>query len=215
MLLDYFLSLLSSTPQAPQDTLALAMYSLVLLLTGICCWFLDRPTLRAVAFPLGFLIFIAPFPIGFESALESFLQHRSSAVAHVFFQMIGTPVFRDGTVFQLPGFNMQVAPECSGIHSTVALFITSLVAGQLLLRSTLNRTILTLAVVPIALLRNGFRVTVIGELCVRVGPEMIDSYIHRHGGPIFFVLSLVPFVLLLFFLLRIEREKRSSVNSTS
>jgi hypothetical protein len=26
---------------------------------------------------------------------------------------------------------------------------------------------------------------------------MINSYIHRHGGPIFFALSLIPFFLLL------------------
>ena len=35
---------------------------------------------------------------------------------------------------------------------------------------------------------------------------MIDSYIHRHGGPIFFVLSLVPFFFLLLFWLR-KRER--------
>ena len=34
----------------------------------------------------------------------------------------------------------------------------------------------------------------IGLLCVHVGPHMIDSYIHRQGGPIFFALSLGPLV---------------------
>jgi hypothetical protein len=34
---------------------------------------------------------------------------------------------------------------------------------------------------------------------------MIDSPIHHHGGPLFFVLSLVPFFLLLYFLKRTER----------
>ena len=206
MLVTYFLSLFSADPQTPQDILALAIYSLVLLFTGICCWFLNQPTLRAMAFPLGFLVFLAPLPVVVETGLETFLQHGSSIVAQAFFQIIGTPVFRDVTVFHLPGFTMQVAPECSGIHSTVALFITSLVAGQVLLRSTRNQAILTLAVLPIALLRNALRVTTIGELCVRIGPEMIDSYIHRHGGPIFFIISLVPFSLLLFLLIKTDRK---------
>ena len=214
LLAGYFLSLLSANQPAPQDTLALAMYSLGLLIAGVCCWFLNRPTLRALAFPLGFLVFLAPFPVVVESWLETFLQYGSSLVAQVMFQLCGTPVFRDGTVFHLPGFSLQVAPECSGIHSTLALFITSLVAGQVLLRSTRNQALLTLAVLPIALLRNGLRVTTIGELCVHVGPQMIDSYIHHHGGPIFFILSLVPFSLLLLLLLKTDQPKRHPIKPT-
>ncbi len=195
----------------PQDSLALAMYSLVLMLAGICYWLLNRPALRAIAFPLVFLLLMAPLPTSVEVGFETFLQHGSSIVAQSFFQIIGTPVFREGTLFHLPGFNMQVAPECSGIHSTVALFITSLVAGQVLLRSNWSRTILALIVIPIALLRNGLRVTVIGELCVHLGPEMINSFIHVHGGPIFFVLSLIPFAFVLFFLLKIDRKNKRPI----
>lgn len=215
MLTVYFANLFSTSPHAHQDTLAFAIYSLVLFLAGACCWFLKRSTLRAIAFPLGFLFFMAPFPVAMEVGLETFLQHGSSIVAHAFFEIIGTPVFREGTLFHLPGFNMQVAPECSGIHSTVALFITSLVAGQVLLRSNWSRAVLALVVIPIALLRNGLRVTTIGELCVRIGPEMIDSYIHRHGGPIFFVISLIPFSIALFLLLKLDRKKGTLPNPTS
>jgi exosortase C (VPDSG-CTERM-specific) len=206
LLVGYLLNLFSADPQVPQDILALAMGSLVLLFIGLCCKFLSQPTLRAVAFPVCFLVFLAPLPIVVENGLETFLQHGSSIVAQSFFQIIGTPVFRDGTVFHLPGFTMQVAPECSGIHSTLALFITSLVAGQVLLRSPRNQALLALAVLPIALFRNGLRITTIGELCVRIGPEMINSYIHRQGGPIFFIVSLVPFSLLLILLLKIDRK---------
>lgn len=201
----YFIEQGSPTPHL-QNALAFAVYALVLSLTGICCWLFTRTTLRTIAFPLGFLVCTAPFPLAVEAGFEKLLQHGSSMVAQVFFQIIGTPVFREGTFFHLPGFKMQVAPECSGIHSTLVLFITSLFAGQLLLRSNWSRTLLILAVLPIALLRNGLRVTTIGELCIRIGPEMIDSFIHRHGGPIFFAISLVPFSLLLFFLLKRERR---------
>jgi exosortase/archaeosortase family protein len=78
--------------------------------------------------------------------------------------------------------------------------ITSLLAGYLFLRRTSLRVILALSIVPLAILRNGFRIFVIGELCVHISPTMIDSFIHRKGGPIFFALSLIPFFLLLVFL---------------
>jgi exosortase/archaeosortase family protein len=66
-------------------------------------------------------------------------------------------------------------------------------------------------VIPLGLLRNGFRVWVIGELCVRIGPQMIDSPIHHRGGPVFFVLSLVPLFLLLLYLSKCELRKEQAM----
>ena len=201
----------SAGDSAAQDSLVLTIYSLLLLFGGLCFTFLNRATLQLIAFPLLFLILLAPFPFVFEEWLESFLQHGSAPVAQAIMEAVGTPVFRDGTFFTLPGFKMHLAPECSGIHSTLALFITSLVAGHLLLRSRLSRLILTLVVLPLALLRNGLRVATIGELCVHIGPHMIDSPIHHQGGPIFFALSLIPFSLLLLYLIKLDRRRANTV----
>ena len=55
-------------------------------------------------------------------------------------------------------------------------------------------------IIPLAILRNGFRILVIGLLCVNIGPQMIHSLIHRRSGPVFFVLSLIPFLLVLWLL---------------
>ena len=198
------LTFFDSTRPELVELLGLTMYAMVLLLAGFACHFLGRRTLRYFAFPLAFLLFLAPFSAAVENSLETFLQHGSSMVAQAFFEVAGMPVLRTGTYFQLPGFNMQVAPECSGLRSSMALFLTSLVAGQLFLRSPWKRAILVLIVLPLALLRNGFRVFVIGELCVQIRPEMIDSWIHHHGGPLFFGLSLIPFSFMLYYLYKSE-----------
>ncbi len=109
--------------------MALTTLSFVLLLGSVCGWFLGGQTLRAIAFPLGFLLLLVPFPVFFRSWVETLLQHSSAAAAFVFFKVIGTPVYHEGLSFLLPGITLEVAPECSGIHSTLALFITSLLAG--------------------------------------------------------------------------------------
>jgi exosortase C (VPDSG-CTERM-specific) len=192
---------------APDDALALVSLSFVGLLAAIGLFFLGRQTASALAFPLGFLVFLAPMPVALVGGIENFLQHGSAAVAWALFRITGTSVYYHDLIFQLPGISLQVAPECSGIHSSLVLFLTSLLAGHLYLRSMRNRAILALAVIPLALLRNGLRVFTIGELCVQIGPEMIDSYIHRRGGPIFFALSLGPFFLLLFFLVKWDRSR--------
>lgn len=154
-------------------------------------------TLRALLFPLAFLVCAVPFPTVVHEAIAAFLQHLSADTSHFLLWLSGMPLLRNGTYFQLPGFSMEVAPECSGIHSTIVLFITSLVAGALFLRSPWRRALLATAVIPLALLRNGLRIFTIGQLCVQIDPGLIDSYIHRRGGPIFFAFSLVPFMLVL------------------
>ena len=202
-----FLVLHSRLSLEPVDALAWNTFSFLLLFIGACCLCLGRQTFRALAFPLGFLIFLVPFPVIVRDAIESFLQHRSAEAAELLFTLVGTPLLRHGVDFQLPGFSLQVAPECSGIRSTLVLFITSLVAGQLFLRTPWKRALFALVVIPLGIFRNAFRIVVIGELCIHVDPDFIDSPIHRRGGPVFFVISMIPFLLLLYYLHKTDVRK--------
>jgi exosortase C (VPDSG-CTERM-specific) len=192
--------------------LALMMLSLLALVVGAGFLFLGLGTMRAAAFPLVLLLFVIPLPGPLLQAIVSFLQHKSADVASGLFSMSGMAFLRQDTLFQLPGIPIEVAPECSGIRSTLVLFITSLVAGYLFLQSPWRRAVLSLAVIPLALLRNGFRIFTIGELCVNIGPQMIHSPIHKKGGPLFFALSLIPFFLLLFWLRHSERHRSAGGN---
>ena len=189
-----------------QDYLACLILSFVFCIAGLFGIFLGAKTLRALAFPLGFLVFMAPLPLFLEGAITDLLQEGSAATALMLFRLCGTPVFYTHLVFKLPGILIEVAPECSGIHSSLVLFITSVLAGFFFLRSPSKRAILALVTLPLAIFRNGFRILIIGELCVRVGPDMINSYIHRRGGPFFFALSLIPFSALLWWLWRSDRR---------
>jgi exosortase C (VPDSG-CTERM-specific) len=209
-----FLALHSRLQLAPVDSLAWNTFSFFLLFIGAGCLCLGRQTLRALAFPLGFLIFLVPFPVIVRDAIESFLQHRSADAAELLFGLAGTPLLRHGVEFQLPGFSLQVAPECSGIRSTLVLFITSLVAGQLFLRSPWKRALFALAVIPLGILRNAFRIVTIGELCIHVDPSFIDSPIHHRGGPVFFAISMIPFLLLLYYLRKTDALKHQSPDAT-
>ena len=189
------------------QTNALAIQMLAfwcVLMSGLAFTF-GTSMLRRFCFPLGFLLFAIPFPDFLTAWAERGLQLGSAEAADLLLRLSGMPFLReDVTIFNLPGFRMRVAEECSGIHSTLVLLIVSFVASYLVLRTTRNRIILLLAVIPLALLRNGLRIFTIGQLCVNIGPEMHKSYIHTNGGPIFFVLSLIPFFALLLFLRKRE-----------
>jgi exosortase C (VPDSG-CTERM-specific) len=192
-----------------ENYLAINILAFLFFFVGISFLFLGELFVRTLTFPLALLIFTIPFPEPVRHGIELFLQYGSAAFAGMFFYLSGTPFMRDGLNFHLPGCILQVAPECSGIHSTLVLAITSLLGAWLFLRSPWKRTMLVLVVIPLALLRNGFRIFVIGRLCVAYGPQMLASPIHRHGGPLFFALSLIPFFLFLLFLRKTEQTKPS------
>jgi exosortase C (VPDSG-CTERM-specific) len=181
-----------------------------------CCFlwagaifFLGMRKVRIISLPLLFLVFITPIPEFVINAMEAALQHGSADLAYGFIQWSGIPVFRSGLVFNMPGISLGVAPECSGIRSTLILFLCSLIAAHLFLRKAWMQWILALFVIPLGIARNAFRILVLALLCVRVDLSYIHSPIHHSGGPIFFVLSLILFGAILLLLKKIEKFMRT------
>lgn len=196
------------------DKLAQSTACYVLLLVAGGFAILGTAWMRVLTFPFVFLVFMIPMPDAFVVGLEEWLMRVSAGMTEFLFKLTGTSVHRDGQVIELPGMVLRVARECSGIRSTIVLFITSVLASYLFLKSPWHRGILVALVIPLGILRNGFRVLVIGLLCVHIGPEMIDSWVHHRGGPLFFGISLVPlFLTAAWFRYREAKHERSENES--
>ncbi len=187
-----------------EDVVFWQMLGVYLLTLAGAFWFFGFKVIKQCLFPVLILAFVLPFPHRVFLGLQTFLQAASAEVSYWVLSMTGMPMLRDGFNFLLPGFAFNVAPECSGIRSTIVLFITSLVAGEVFLKSPGRRAILALIVVPLGVLRNTLRIFTIAMLCVHVDPSYVNSPIHHHGGPLFFLVSLIPFFLILGWLRRSE-----------
>lgn len=188
-------------------SLCLRMLAFVSGWIAVAFWTLGGRFMSGVAFPASFLIFMVPLPSGMVDALEGGLQHASAEVAGWLFPLTSVPFFRTGLSFQLPNLTLEVAPQCSGIRSTLVLFVTSLIAGHLFLERTWQRSMLTAVVVPLGIVRNASRIVTIGWLCTRYGPEMIHSPIHHRGGPVFFAIALLPLFVMLWLFRKFDKAK--------
>ena len=211
----YVLSVTRGFPLPGSDALALSSLSLLFGVYALACWHFSGKSLREITFPLAFLLFSVPLPALAMDAIEVILQHASAEVACWFFNLTALPFLRDQLTFTLPGITIKVAQECSGVRSSLVLFMTNLIAGYMFLRRSNHRILLTLFTVVLGVFRNAFRILVIAWLCVEVGPEMIHSVIHKRGGPIFFVLSLLPLGLVLWILVRRERKTSSQLKGSA
>lgn len=193
----------------PSD-LSLSILAFICFLYAGGFLFLGNRMMRLLAFPAFLLAFLIPLPEVVLEGLKQLLQVSSTYAAQGFFEAFATPYLRDDFVFQLPGITLRVAEECSGLNSTLSLLIVSLLAGHLFLTSFWKKALLTAIVLPLGIIRNGFRIFTLGMLCIHVSPDMIHSPIHHRGGPIFFALSLIPFCGLLLWLRHTDRKKAAA-----
>lgn len=182
----------------------LVVVAIVLIWMGMFGLFFGTCAFRKASFPLLFLLFTVPIPEPALSKVITFLQKGSADLAEVFFRLARIPYFRQGFIFELPEVTIRVAEECSGIRSTLALLITTVLASHLFLRSNWKRLLLILVVVPIAILKNGMRIATLSALAIYVNPEYLQGNLHHRGGIVFFLIALLPIALLLKWLERSE-----------
>jgi exosortase len=160
-------------------------------------------------FPLLFLLLTIPVPAAWVDRGVVGLQTGSTNLVSGIFQLTGVPFFRHGFTFELPRISIEVAKECSSIHSFWALLITSLILGHFLLRSLGTKVCLTLLTVPIAMFTNSLRISGIWYLATHVDPEFMYGNLHRNGGVLFSLISLSILLCSLWVFRKFENPRRA------
>lgn len=182
---------------------------LVLVWFGLFISFYGVRVFYQAGAPLLLLFLIVPIPSPLLDKVVSVLQIASAEVSYRLFRIAGIPVFKHGTVMSLPGVQIEVAPECSGIRSTMALFITGIVLAELSLRSSFGKLVVLLCIAPIGILRNAIRIVTIALLGTYVNKDFFYGNLHRRGGLAF---ALVGFAILIPIvrLLRLREQRTAS-----
>jgi exosortase len=124
------------------------------------------------------------------------------------FILTGTPAYRiSDVVFALPGLTIEVAEACSGIRSTLGIFIVTTLAAYLSLRSRWKRTVLVLLVIPISLLKNAVRIVTLSLLAIHLDMGFITGNLHHEGGIFFMMFGLCLMYPVLILLMRSEKKE--------
>ena len=110
------------------------------------------------------------------------LQKGSTDLTFLLLKAANIPVSREGIVLLLPRFDIEVARDCSGIHSSLLLLVVTLVLGHLFLQSNRRKGLLALLVIPIAVAKNSLRIFALSALGTNVDPSILEGALHRYGG---------------------------------
>ncbi len=174
----------------------LVRVSVVLLVPGVVLYLLGWRVLRALAFPVAFLVLMVPPPWFIWEGIATPLQHFAARTAEESLFWLEVPVLRAGNVITLANTQLEVAEACSGLRSLMALFTTGVVFAYFFGRTALQRILIVGASVPIAILVNAARVAGTGWLAYHYGAEVATGYYHQLEG---FGMFFVAFALLTLF----------------
>ncbi len=100
-------------------------------------------------------------------------------------------MLREGIVFHLTTVNIEVARECSGIRSSIALLILAVLAGHFVLEGVWRKLVFVLIGIALMIVKNAIRIVTLTLLANYVEPGFLFGKLHREGGVVFFLIGLL------------------------
>lgn len=177
--------------------LSLARLSFIGCICGLIVYFAGAKMLRAMAFPIGFLLFAVPMPVLIYNEIVFPLQFIASKFATRTLEILNLfPIMREGNVLILPGMRLEVVEACSGIRSLISLLALAAGYGYVVERSVAVRWFMVLAMVPLAIVSNGMRIMITAIMAHYIGPEAAEGFMHEFSGWVIFVVATILFLLL-------------------
>ena len=195
------LLVLRCASRAPKETLSGFILALILFLVAGFISIMGKEAAKSSWFAFAILLFAVPLPEGLLNKTIYWLQTGSAAVAELLFNLSGAPVLRQGFYFYLPEVSIEVAQECSGIRSSIALLILALLVAHFAFRPFWKKAVFVLAGLAMMLIKNGVRIATLTLLANYVNRDFLYGKLHHQGGVVFFVIGLA-LLLPVYWLLR-------------
>jgi exosortase B len=175
-----------------QGVLTVEAFSVIPVISG--CVLLTRgwQTLRAFAFPIGFLLFAVPMPDWLIDAATVPLKVFISDVVTRTLYAAGYPVAQNGVVLMIGSYQLLVKDACSGMNSIFALTAIGVFYAYVFRWHEKIRSLLLLAaIVPITIAANFIRVITLVLIAYYGGVDMLEGTLHDLTGIGLFVVAVI------------------------
>lgn len=184
-----------------QGLLTFEMFSIIPVIVGCVLISVGWPTLRVLAFPIGFLLFAVPMPDWLIDALTVPLKVFISNVVTEVLYATGFPVAQNGVMIMIGTYQLLVKDACSGMNSIFALSaIGVFYAYAFRWNEKVRAILLLLAIVPITVIANFARVFSLVMIAYYGGPDMLEGAVHDLTGIGLFVVAVILLFLFDMFL---------------
>ena len=157
----------------------------ILLLTG------GTAMVKALAFPLFFMIFMIPLPGFVVEPISQVMKMTVSSAAEFILFNLGYPIARTGVILQMGQYQLLVADACAGMRTLFMLeALGILYLNVVRYSSALRNVTLALLIVPISFTANVIRVCVLALITYYWGDEAGQGFLHGFAGMVLFITAL-------------------------
>lgn len=175
-----------------QQILLLEVGSQIPVLIGALLITTGISAVRAMWFPLFFLLFMVPLPGFIVDAATGPLKQYISVIAENILYAVGYPIARTGVILTIGQYQLLVADACSGLHSMFSLSAMGLLYLYLMQRTSLARNLILIAsILPIAFAANVVRVMILVLVTYHFGDEAGQGFVHDFAGILLFIVGLL------------------------
>ena len=173
------------------ESLLIQGLSMVVVLAGVVLLGFGRRCLRAAAFPIGFLVLMAPLPRPVADAVTLHLQRFAAGFAGVALDVLGIQVFQTDTLVVLPNLTLQVDEGCNGLRFLLTLLTLMTTFAHVSQRDLARKILLVALTIPAAVLANGVRIAAIGIGAHYFGPQVALGLVHNSIAKVVWGLTLL------------------------
>ena len=162
------------------------------LLISVLYSFVGIKAIKALAFPLFYLLFAFPPPDTVVAIITQPLKIGISKAAIDLLYAAGYPIAGAGVTIQIGQYQLLVAAACSGLNSLISLSAISLF--YVYMRHQMDwhyAAFLMLAILPVAIFANMLRVLILILLTYHVGESAAQGFLHNFAGITMFVTALL------------------------
>ena len=175
-----------------QDVLLFEIGSVIWLLAAVLLIIRGRDALKAMWFPLFFMLFMIPLPSVVVDAVTMPMKMAVSYVAENVLFWAGYPIARTGVILQIGQYKLLVADACAGLHTLFTLEALGLLYLNIIRHDSLFRNImLAILIVPISFTANVVRVMVLTLITYHYGDEAGQGFLHGFSGMVLFLTALM------------------------
>jgi len=201
----YFYGKTNQSGFSPNDYSSILSLASAVYLAGIFLLSFGLKTFRKAKFAVFLLLFTIPIPDLVLDKVIYFLQVQSYNAACWVLDTLRLYPVKEGFSIALPDVSVVVAPECSGIRSSIALLITSTLYARYFLRTNSARAPLIILTMFVAPFKNGLRIATLVLLSIYWDKKILEGSLHTAGGIPFFFIGLAWLTVILLVLARVER----------
>ena len=165
--------------------------SVIPMIIGVLLLTDGRAAIKALSFPLCFMIFMIPLPGFIVDPVGQAMKLLVSSVTEYILFAAGYPVSRTGVILQVGQYQLLVADACAGMRTLFMLEALGILYLNLVKHASWFRNItLALLIVPISFAANIIRVIVLTLITYHLGDEAGQGFLHGFAGMVLFISAL-------------------------